>query len=183
MRKFLQRLLAAKKSVRLFAEEGDPAFFVDGYLVRVCDEYVLLLSVDEDGAFDGYCLKRTENIFRADTDSQYLQALEKPIEKREIADPFGGTEVTLKDVFSRLAKEKILCSVELFDDADTITYGFIKDVSETAVVMNEIDRYGKDDGSVCIRTENVTTVCFGSKREQKRFELFVRSSEKSREFL
>lgn len=177
MKKFLQRLLAAKKSVRLFAEEGDSTSFVDGYLVRVCDEYVLLFSVDEDGVFDGYCLKRIENIFRADTDSQYLQALKKTIERQEIIDPFGAADLTLKDVFCHLAKEKILCSVELFDDAETKTYGFIKDVSETAVVMNEIDRYGKDDGSVCIRTENVTTVCFGSKREQKRFELLVRSSE------
>ena len=169
MNKFLQRLLAAKKSVRLFAEEEDPASFVDGYLIRVCDEYVLLLSVDEDGAFDGYCLKRTENIFRADTDSQYLQALEKPIEKREIADPFGGEEMTLKDVFSRLAKEKILCSVELFDDADTKTYGFVTEVSDGAIVMCEIDEYGKEDGTVCLLSKGVTTVCFGSHLEKRRF--------------
>ena len=169
MREHLQRLLRDRKLMGVFCRRSNVGSFLAGYLIGLYDEYALFLCFDPYGQFDGYCFKRIENIFRAVTDSQYLQALEKLIEKREIADPFGGAEVTLKDVFSRLAKEKVLCSVELFDDADTKTYGFVTEVSDGAIVMREIDEYGKEDGTVCLLSEGVTTVCFGSHLEKRRF--------------
>ena len=168
MREHLQRLLRDRKLMGVFCRRSNVGSFLAGYLIGLYDEYALFLCFDPYGQFDGYCFKRIENIFRAETDSQYLRAMEKLIEKREIADPFGGAEVTLKDVFSRLAKEKVLCSVELFDDADTMTYGFITEVSDDGIVMREIDRDGKNDGAVCFLPQDVTTVCFDSRDEKKR---------------
>ena len=168
MGEFLRKLLQDEKLVGAFCRKSNVGSFLAGYLVGLYDEYALFLCFDPYGQFDGYCLKRIEKIFRAVTDTQYLQALDKLIEKREIADPFGGAGLTLKDVFSRLAKEKILCSVELFGDADTMTYGFIKDISDDGITMREIDRYGKDEGTVYFLLEDVTTVCFDSQDEKKR---------------
>lgn len=168
----LKRLKLTDTLIAVYSRVDQPTKFDVGYVIDFSEEWLLLLAVDEYGKYDGYCIRCLENIFRIEMHSQYLSSI--PIRddvKQEII--VGGVCIkTIYDILLKLKESHVLFSAELFNDSENHTCGYINDVYNDLLIVDEVDSYGHKDGNAVFEPDNITSIWFDS-QELKKLETLI----------
>lgn len=71
----LAKALSEFSIVSVYTDRSEPDHFAAGFVAAVSDDYVILKHVTPTGRYDGYALRRMEDVFRLDSGGEYEKAL------------------------------------------------------------------------------------------------------------
>lgn len=128
---------------------------------------IQLISVD--GTDDGIIVINTNNIFKVETGGQYIEKIKKLVSFSKIPDFSDALEDNeiYKSVLKFADDTKEIVSIELNSNGFNDVVGFVEDVSEDVCRINQIDKYGFDDGCSYVKIEDITEISY-SRIEEKR---------------
>lgn len=158
--------------VEVYVDEGNLDHFVVGFVERVGSETVCLLSVDEDGEYDGRIMARLDEIIRIHVGGDYLESLKVLHEGRgkvfdpEPTDPFQREFLDFTTSLTFARDHRVMVTVYEYDKGTTL--GFVSDLGEEWVQIEPILGDGRSNGFMIFRIEDIVRIDVGGKREQAR---------------
>jgi hypothetical protein len=77
MVELLKKYISIDYPVAIYTNRNEYDRFAVGNIIAVTAEYTLVKNINPRGEFDGYCVIRTDDIYRLETSSEYLIKIEK----------------------------------------------------------------------------------------------------------
>ncbi|MDR1563850.1 MAG: hypothetical protein LBS74_02725, partial [Oscillospiraceae bacterium] len=133
---------------------------VVGFAAQADDEYLIVNEISIHGKYDGYMLRKTENLFRIDYDSYYENSLFKVFNKRNVKHKEIPEEKSTFVNFIQFAKASgFVVSVGIKDyDKNSVT-GYIDsiDLEGKTFVIHTItqEKEGGFDGFTAVNFDGV----------------------------
>ena len=155
--------------VSIYSNLDNTLVHLTGYILKVTEDHVLIAHITEHGSYDGYILKNTEDIYRADNGGSYEQKIFSLYRLRKQShDLLGQSDLTnplpLNILIFKCAKEnnKII-SVEY---GDTVISGFVSDYDQDKLFLSIIDENGHPNGNTVIYLDMLQTIALDTDDEQ-----------------
>ena len=133
----------------LYTEPDDPDAFNAGYVEAVTPHHVLLWSVTPWGHFDGWYLRRTEDILQVFMGDDFEVRLQMLLEMDAtpyvpLLDPAPGPEEDLlRRVLGHALEKRKIVSILTAEDTFTGKLSYVDDLRAT---MEVLDFFGSPDG-------------------------------------
>lgn len=110
------------------------------------------------GQYDGYIVKKIDDVFRLETESKYVKKLENLIQHyKNRHDPI---EYKLSsgalNVINYAKKQNKVISITLFDNEDVDLSGYVEKFNDELIWINALDSYGEEDGKCIVRVDDIT---------------------------
>lgn len=168
MLKSLNYCYKNKKAVSLFCNRNDTEQHLTGFIGKVNDSEVLIYHITNCGYYDGYILKRIDDIFRIDYEGEYEKRIQMLYEYRNQAhreiDTFDDDNDQI--FFSLLdfaIENDYIVSLEF---ENNYVSGIVNGYSDDVLYLSIVDDMGKEDGISIINIDDVLTVDVDSDEEQ-----------------
>ena len=168
MFEILSNFAEKHETVSIYSNFENTLLHLTGYVLKVTEDYVLIAHITEHGFYDGYILKRLEDIYRVDQGGLYECKITTLYHLRnQKHDLFtlleSTTPLKLNIQFLQCAKEnnKII-SVEY---GDTVISGFV-DYNENKLFVSIVDEYGNKNGNAIIYLDTIQTIALDTDTEQ-----------------
>ena len=167
MFEILSNFAEKHETVSIYSNLENTFAHLTGYVLKVTEDYVLIAHITEHGFYDGYILKRLEDIYRVDQGGLYEWKITTLYHLRnQKHDLFIQSEFKhpLNIQFLQCAKEnnKII-SVEY---EDTVISGFVNDYDENKLFLSIVDEYGRKNGNTIIYLDTIQTIALDTDTEQ-----------------
>ncbi len=166
----LQSALSEKRIVSLHFNPDNQSTFSVGYIVYFDAEWILLESIDTDGADEGYELRDHESLFRVDARGKYEDKIEllskqyKPGQRELIiSHETMGDMPVMEYLFQESKKNNRIIVVWTDDEYDSII-GYVTSYGESVVAIQEVDDYGNRDAEIYLKIESVRSLDIDSKK-------------------
>lgn len=147
----------------------DPIYHLTGYILCSNDDYVVISHINAHGLYDGYILKRTEDIYRIDYDGKYEKRIEALYLLRNqthnlISEDDLKYDNSLLELILDIAESthKII-SIEY---EDVVISGFVDSFTEELVTLFIVDENGYQDGHTTIYLSSIETIALDTDTEQ-----------------
>ena len=139
-------------------------------------DYFVIAEISRTGLYDGYVIKRVEDIFRVDVDCEYERKYRGLYEAKKQKHERRFKKVSanmLEDFFVWCAENKFVVSVGVNDYADTVR-GIVCGVDKIAytVCLNELTNDGVKTGKIYLDLNAVYRACADSEDEHNINELY-----------
>lgn len=151
-----------QKLVSLYENWDEPHLCVTGIVDCFTKEQVLIKHLTRCGEYDGYAVRKTDNIFRVDFDGIYEQKLERLYhlqKKHHISKIIKSVnDDTNLFVLTMTVALKYGWVVNLsIDDSDRqeSIIGWVKKVEDDSVLISQITSEGSDDGQTAIFIKDI----------------------------
>lgn len=148
---FLKKSLDENLVVSVFSDREQPEKCAVGYVASISDDQVLINHITPTGLYDGYVIRKLEDIFRIDTDGQYEKKMNQLYTlKKQMHEEFIPCKVKHGNLFKAAltASQKSELIVNFCIDETEVQdsmIGFVKEVNDNEVVINQVTEYGVDD--------------------------------------
>lgn len=167
MFEILSNFAQKNEAVSIYSNFENTLAHLTGYVLKATEDYVLIAHITEHGFYDGYILKRSEDIYRVDHGGLYEWKITALYHLRnQKHDLFTQSELKnpLNIRFLQCAKEnnKII-SVEY---GDTVISGFVSDYDENKLFVSIVDEYGNKNGNTIIYLDTIQTIALDTDTEQ-----------------
>lgn len=171
----LKKVLNSKTLCEIYANEYDTDKFIVGYVAGLDDEFCLIPNFDYYGRYDGVICLATDDIYRIQTNTRYLKAIEKLIADASIAERSFSTKNVLNSVIDCLKENKRVCQIELLDSDVVNVSGIIEafDRQNGIIKLDCVDDYGTSDGECTIDVQSINLISYNSS-DTKRIELLMK---------
>lgn len=136
-----------------------------GFIAAYNDSEILINHITPSGYYDGYILKRIEDIFRVDYDGNYEIKIEKLYNLRNQHHQqitFIQDEI-LYTLMDFAIQNKLIISLEFCND--TLS-GFIIDYQDEVITLEIIDEFGKSHGISVVNLNEVDVFYVDTDDEQ-----------------
>jgi len=159
----LKEKAGSGKLVSVFCNPDDSAGAVVGYVACCDDDYFCVLEVTPEGTYDGYFLRKTDQVFRVDADTYYERSLHKLYThygERHL--PFAPSGNILADLLQFAQDQKFVVGVGVRDYGQTSCYGLVDsvDTERELMTLRQLNTdEGFDDGFVIISFDSVYRMC------------------------
>ena len=168
---FKEYLLSAKNSeipISLYTNKEDTERFSFGFVQEVSDDWVLLASISPFGFYDGFIIKKYEDIFRCESNDKYGKKIHKlyQLNKQNHSIVDLVTNNLILCLFQYAQNNKLIVSIELFDSECDDMQGFITNIQDDNFTIEQVDEYGNADGKSIVFLEDVTCVTCDSEEER-----------------
>jgi len=160
---FKEYLLSAKSNNTLVSINTDNEVTEDilyGFVQGVSDDWVLLAIVSESGFYEGFIIIKCEDIFRCESKDKYSESVHKLYQLRKqkhpILDLTSGN--LLGDIIQYAQKNQLVVAIELHDSTYDDLIGFIGDIKDDLITIEQLDGFGNADGESVILFEDISRV-------------------------
>jgi hypothetical protein len=167
---FNEYLLSAKNNnipVSLYTDNKDTEKYSFGFIQRVSDDWVLLASISPFGFYDGFVIKKHENVYRCESKDKYgeriYQLYQLRKQKHSIVDVVSNN--LLLDLIQYAQKNQFVVSFKLCDSECDDIQGFIADIQDGLITIEQLDDDGNTNGESIISFEDVTCLACDSDNE------------------
>ena len=172
----LKKVRNSKTLCEIYANEYDTDKFIVGYVAGLDDEFCLIPNFDYYGRYDGVICLATDDIYRIQTNTRYLKAIEKLIANTNC--PIGQnfpTKDVLNSAIDCLKETKRVCQIELLDSDVVNVSGVIEafDRQNGIIKLDCVDDYGTPDGECTIDVQAINLISYDSS-DTKRIELLMK---------
>jgi hypothetical protein len=178
----LNRSIKENVMISVFSNENEPDKCSTGFIETISDEQFVMKHVTPNGKYDGYAIRKLDDIFRIDFNGDYERRLSLlyNLQNQSHRDFFVGKVKKENNLFSEalLASQKTnivvnVCIDETESQEDIV--GFVKRVKGSEVVISRVSFEGSDDGesiftikdivkmNIDAEDERMFTVLFNSK--------------------
>ena len=147
MRKHLESFIGKDEIVSVFCNPNDEYSAVVGFVEQVDDDYFILREVHFNGMYDGYVLRKTDEIFRIDYQSHYEHSMKKLYNINEQSHlPVTAGDNPLFALLCFATERNFVISVGIRDNSEYSVSGFIDSCNfETKVMI--IHTINKNNGA------------------------------------
>jgi len=160
---FKEYLLSAKNNnipVTIYSNSENTQVSSFGLVQGVSDDWVLLASFSLFGFYAGFIIIKHEDVFRCESKNKYSERLLKLYQLRKqkhpIVDLTSGN--LLRDLIQYAQKNQLVVTIELRDSGNPDLIGFIGDIKDDLITIDQIDFDGNADGDSVISFEDITRV-------------------------
>lgn len=146
--------------------------FSVGYIIDYNDNEVLLALIDPTGNYDGYCVYRSEDIFKVSKDTKYINMfniIDGRIDKSNIKILNNNLIYTLLQYAKR---NKYIVSIEIENSGYMDTIGYVTNVDNNISQIQNINEYGEPDGIDFISISSISCINCDSIGNQFRDKLY-----------
>ncbi len=162
-------LSEAKESgvpISLYTDKEDTARFAFGFVLGLSDDAVLIGSITPYGFYDGYTVRRLQDIYRVERGDRYGCRLLKLYALHDQLHPsLPLTGDLFRDVLSFSRKSRLAVSIELMDSDCDDVQGFVSDVQGMAAVIEQVSDDGEPDGETVIAVGDITCITCDAEKE------------------
>lgn len=150
-------MLNADYPVCFYADLWESESFDVGFLIGLDDAFALFNGVTQEGVEDGFTLILRDNIYRVDSQAQYLIKIvtlwNRKNQKKNTA--FIPKDDFLYELLDYARRSKTFVSLFLFDGVSAALYGRVRHLDEETVVLDAIDQFGNHDGEVIMDLSSI----------------------------
>jgi hypothetical protein len=148
------------KLTLIYTNTSSTEKFSAGIISGVFDEDFIMQHFTTMGQYDGYIVKKIDDVFRIETESKYVEKLEYLIQHFEsrhdpIEDKFHNGAL---NVINYAKEQKKVISITMFDNEDVELSGYVEKFNDELIWVNVIDLYGEDDGKCIIKLDKITFI-------------------------
>ena len=151
MQKLLNEI-SNEEIVALYFGNGDKFFC--GKILAVNEDFVVLRSYTPYGVYDGYIVKRINELRRIEQNSKYL--------KLEII--VSGN--CLMSMLCHSVSSGQIVSIEL-EECDELIIGYVTKIEDNIISIKQYNEYGEYDGVSFIYLEDIISLYIDSENERK----------------
>ena len=167
MQKILQDCIRTQKVASLYFDKDNPFSHLTGRILQIRQNEVLIAHISMHGCYDGYILKRIDDLYRVDVDGKYERKIGqlysiKSQSHRPIC--IDAADHSMLPVLLNFAKKARL--IVTFEFADECLSGFVEAVRHETIDLRIVDEYGDICGIAQLLASEVSTVSVDTDDEQ-----------------
>ena len=151
----------------IYCDPSDRQKHYTGYIEKVNKNEILIAHISNNGYYDGYVLRPTEDIYRIDYDGEYEKRIDTLYKARRQTHNVLFIISDKESLFLsalRAAKENdLVVSLILDDDCRT---GWIKGYDNDVVLLRALNDNGEKDGIAIVRVSDVDVLEIDTDYEQ-----------------
>jgi hypothetical protein len=168
----LKKSLNENVIVSIFTNRNAPEKCICGFIDAISVEQFSIKHISVDGFYDGYKVRRIEDIFRVDISGKYEDRLKYLYTYRNQSHTDFLKSKSNSD--SNLFKEGLLSAKGLnmvvtvcINETEEQNYivGWVKNVTETEVIISNISDSGEIDGESVFYIEDIVKLCCDTENE------------------
>ena len=146
MEKIINKLMMAKKMSAIYTDCDNSDTFHVGIILMKASGWIMEYNIGTHGEYDGYSAEPIDGIYRLETESSYLERLEKLSRGKGVKIKINTEGDDPIICLLRHAKEnkKVVC-IAVKEDGNALT-GFIDKYDDQVVFMTQLDDMGRIDG-------------------------------------
>lgn len=156
-----------KLPISIFTDVDNTDKFSFGFVQEISDEHILINCISPFGFYDGYTIRNRANIYRIEYQNNYGKKLHKLYQIRNQKHQLitRKTDNLIADLIHFAKKENFIVSIELHNSDTDDLQGYISNVKDTIIAIEQIDEYGKNNGKSMILLEDITKISCDSDQE------------------
>lgn len=154
------------KLIAVYSDKNDTEKFAAGFFIGKDDENIVLAHISPYGKYDGYLIKRIEDVFSVEYDNDYCNKLESlyRLQNQAHATINLGDNAILAIIEWAYENKKIV-SLELCDSGYTDIQGYINSIDSDSIEICKVDDYGEENGSATIEPSALSGIKCDSENE------------------
>jgi hypothetical protein len=153
-----------KNVIAIYRWNDDNGIFMVGRVVSISSEYYILAVIDEYGKSDGFTFQRLDNIARIEVDSTYIKRIKKTNTSIKIEETSLSSINLIDDLLEDIKTTSTTCTIEL-EEVDVVFSGKIIKNENDLVHLEQLDIYGKIDGTLIFEKEYILSIEWNSREE------------------
>lgn len=168
----LRRSMHETAMISVYSNINEPDKCSVGIVEAVADEHFIMKHVTPNGLYDGYVIRRLDQIFRLDFNGQYEQRLELLYKlQNQRHQNFFKNKIKMSnfcaDVLLMAQKSNFIVSV-CIDETETQDdiVGFVNHVKDTESIISRISFEGLEDGESVFLIDDVVKINCDSEDER-----------------
>ena len=163
----LQKLLIScinlGEYVELYSDKNDLTKFIFGKIVFCDDSHIIILSITPEGMYDGYILKRIEDIVKICTRTNYIADMISKIDQSSLKQfVFNNSDSSIVGLLDFAKTNNLIVSIELLNSGYSEAFGFVNEINNNYIAIKQIDQSDKLDGITYVRNEDITQISMDS---------------------
>lgn len=158
--------------VSIFTNRNAPDKCICGFIDAISDEQFVLKHISVDGFYDGYHIRRVDDIFRVDINGKYEDRLKYlyTYRKQSHVDFLKGKSISDSNLFKEglnAAKKSNMVVRICIDDTEEQDdiIGWVKNATETEVIISNISHSGENDGESIFYTKDIVKIACDTEDE------------------
>ena len=174
--KILNDAFVCHRLIAIRTPKEDWGETIVGYVKELTPSYITIDEIDEYGCPIGSSTFKMESLIDIVIDDKTLKSLKflegqgNYLSPQKCSTIWGsGYEIKEHIANRMIEKETITLFVEDGQNDDTNIIGIVEDIDEKYVLVNLIDRYGENDGTILVPLETITGIRWRSMEDQARW--------------
>ena len=143
MKKIIEKVCAESSLAAIYTNQNDSTKFAVAKIVHYDDEFVFFKSFDEQGCFDGFEIKRIEDIFLIEVAGKYLEEL--AVEDGMLEFKIEKQQTCMENLYSIVKDNNFCISAELANSGNFDVRGTVISIKNDCIsCQTYCDDGGKD---------------------------------------
>ena len=164
MYKFLEKLKDNKTLCEIYYNDFDK--FDVGFVLNVDETWFIFASYKPNGKRDGYMVINADKVNRIVYKSKYIDKITRLMDDRNIVYPFPFTDCNILTLtLNYLKREQKIANIEILDDMSLSINGYVKDIENDYLFIDEVDSYGDVYKSSVIKISAISFIEFDGEEE------------------
>jgi len=175
MYKELCEIMASQVFAALYSNFSDTTSFIYGKIIAVNEQHLLIYMISPDGNFDGFLMKKVDDIFRIETGGQYSRKMSRLISEdatTHSSDIILSTDDIPSSLLTASKTMQQVVAIEQMNSGINNVIGIVKNISGSCVAVSQIDEYGNADGVSYIQISDISQISYMSQDEQRIWKLW-----------
>lgn len=168
MKSVFEKIRKDNTIVSLYTDPDDAKHCYTGFIVDWDNEHVLLAHISWRGLYDGYYLRRIDDILYMEVNGEYEEKIHKLYRRKKQSHKklYLKQENTLLDsILKYSCKKKLFISVDLSEDGEHSLTGTILETGDILCIQ-KYTYYGEKDSLAYIKKEDIYTLSIDTEQEQ-----------------
>jgi hypothetical protein len=158
IRSCLGNLGKERDIVLLYTDKEQSQKFSAGIIMEIFDDAVIIGHYLPNGRYDGYIVKRIDDIYRIEDGSKYANKIQVlSLINGAKHDPLTRiNEDAFTTVLYYAYETKRVVTIELFDSGNNDVTGLIERINEGYCTISMLNEYGESDGVSTFAIKNIS---------------------------
>lgn len=162
MKEQLKKIQKNKKLCAIYTNVVTTTQFTVGFLLDMDEQYIILKLINPYGFYDGVVCIMYDDIYRVESETIYLNTLEKLSNYYNIFNENPERFYTISDVVSKIREQNRICEIELCDSSNSDIVGYINSETKNRIELLEISDVGENNGIVQVNKRMISKISFDS---------------------
>lgn len=151
----------------IYTDKENTEKFSAGYIQQISEDLVLISHVTPYGLYDGYMIRRIEDIYRLECHGKYEKKLETlyNIQNQNHKKIPHGCGTIFEDLFKFSLDNHLVINIQLHYSELEDIQGYVDEFFEDSLIVRQLDDEGNDDGETVISISDITLLTCDSDRE------------------
>lgn len=145
----------------IYTNRNDYDSFSVGYILGVTEESFIIKHLSSRGEFDGYSVRKTDDVYRIETDGIYLKKIKLLSEQKRGNESLPSIDTNgefLLNAIKYAIDNKFVATICIDESACDIV-GYIKSMDNNHVRVLQITEYGENNGETVFPLQEILKLC------------------------